>query len=396
MKRIMPQAFITVVALLVAGIMVTSVSYAWLVLSASPEVQGISVGIGGGTTILIAPDVTGTDAYGNTFHRPGTFSATLNLSQNDAYSRISEDGSLLPVSTLDGIHWFTQAYDQYGDPAGFTPAEDGWLAFDLWLVSPGSEYEVRVSTDKNTRKGSYLVELPDVVERDSDGQPEGEGFPYALNDTSGLFAATARVGFLANTQSALDQDMRDYMNSADYDNRYWKLQGRYDADADTNGMRFTIYEPNGTLHSGEADGTYLATQPLNADGQPTEIPDGMLSVQQTSVLDKELLEAPMISALANHTALSAGKATDILYREYLQSQVDSYLSTGLFYKYASDMAQGTAGASEDAVIVTLHKNVPQRIRVFLWLEGQDPDCRAMGQIAASDLALKIELAGATP
>lgn len=388
MKRIMPQVFITVVALLVAGIMVTSVSYAWLVLSAAPEVKGVSVGIGGGTTIMVAPDVTGTDAYGNTFHRPGAFSETINLSQNDANGQIIGSGDLLPVSTIDGTHWYTMSYDQYGDPSGFVPAEDGWLSFDLWIVSPGSEYEVRVSTDKNTLKGSYLVELPKVESDKVTG--------YSLGETSGTFAASARVGFLVNTQAAMDQDMRDYMNSADYDNRYWKLQGRYDADADADSTRFTIYEPNGTLHNGESDGAYLPTQPLNAEGRAVDIPTDMLSVQQTSILDKSLLEAPMISALANHPNLSAEKATDKLYKEYLQSQVDSYLTTGLFYKYASETEKGTAGAAEDAVIVTLHKNVPQRIRVFLWLEGQDPDCVAIGQIEASDLALKIELAGATP
>ena len=394
MKRIMPQVFISVVALLVAGIMVTSVSYAWMVLSAAPETQGITVGIGGGTTILVAPDVTGIDDFGNTYHRPGEFTATLNLSENDAYQEISRSGNLLPVSTLDGLHWYTMAYDQYGDPAGFAEAENGWLVLDLWLVSPGAEYDVRVSTDKNSLKGSYLVELPDVIEAEAS---EGETFPYALGETSGLFASTARVGFLANTQSALDQDMRDYMNSADYDNRYWKLQGRYDSEADAASTTFTIYEPNGTLHSGELDGTYLETQPITRVEDtltPSAIPAGHLAVQQTSEINVALLEAPLVAAL-DDKKYTPDQAKDELYRDYLQGQLDSYLHTGLFYKSVSDLPRGTAGAAEDAVIVTLHKNVPQRIRVFLWLEGQDPDCRATGQIKAADLALKIELAGAT-
>lgn len=52
----------------------------------------------------------------------------------------------------------------------------------------------------------------------------------------------------------------------------------------------------------------------------------------------------------------------------------------------------TAGATEDAVIVRLERNVPQRIRVFIWLEGQDADCTG----AAENLrfAVNLQLAGA--
>ena len=51
----------------------------------------------------------------------------------------------------------------------------------------------------------------------------------------------------------------------------------------------------------------------------------------------------------------------------------------------------TAGATEDAVIVRLERNVPQRIRVFIWLEGQDADCTG----AAENLrfAVNLQLAG---
>ena len=53
-----------------------------------------------------------------------------------------------------------------------------------------------------------------------------------------------------------------------------------------------------------------------------------------------------------------------------------------------------AGAPDDAEIVTLQRNVPQRIRMFLWLEGQDGDCAAAGAVEASQIALRLEFAGA--
>ena len=51
--------------------------------------------------------------------------------------------------------------------------------------------------------------------------------------------------------------------------------------------------------------------------------------------------------------------------------------------------------TDGAVIVKLKRNTPQRVRMFIWLEGQDIDCRSSGTVRASELALKIELAGST-
>ena len=50
-----------------------------------------------------------------------------------------------------------------------------------------------------------------------------------------------------------------------------------------------------------------------------------------------------------------------------------------------------AGATDDVYIVKLEKNVPQRIRLFIWLEGEDVDC--VNSASASAFAFRIELAG---
>ena len=52
-----------------------------------------------------------------------------------------------------------------------------------------------------------------------------------------------------------------------------------------------------------------------------------------------------------------------------------------------------AGANESNSIVTLERNVPQRIRMFIWLEGQDADC--VSGASVSGFAMRIELAGST-
>ena len=50
-----------------------------------------------------------------------------------------------------------------------------------------------------------------------------------------------------------------------------------------------------------------------------------------------------------------------------------------------------AGATENVYIVKLEQIKPQRIRMFIWLEGQDVDC--IDGIDASRIAVNIEFAG---
>ena len=66
MKKIYFKLTVMVATLLMSVSVVLMSSYAWLVLSGNPVVTGIQVAIGGGNTILTAPDVRITDENGNT------------------------------------------------------------------------------------------------------------------------------------------------------------------------------------------------------------------------------------------------------------------------------------------------------------------------------------------
>ena len=94
------------------------------------------------------------------------------------------------------------------------------------------------------------------------------------------------------------------------------------------------------------------------------------------------------------------------YEQRLQGIYTPYISRGGFVKstrklyaaavegqvLAEDPALRTvAGATEDTIITVLPKNVPQRIRMFVWLEGQDADC--VNAQAATNLIVNLELAG---
>ena len=91
----------------------------------------------------------------------------------------------------------------------------------------------------------------------------------------------------------------------------------------------------------------------------------------------------------------------------MQGLLNRYVRRGFFAKSTEDLyraANGagivsqehlafkdTATATDDVYITTLQKDVPQRIRMFIWLEGQDADCA--NHALSSTFAVNIELAG---
>ncbi len=434
MKKVYTKLFFTCISLLTAVVMIASVSYAWLVLSKSPAVNGISVLLGGGQSILLAPDMTETveiNGKKQVVHYPGKFSNTLDFSGYETYDYLKQVGALAPVSSADGQYWMIPRYEEDGTlkPLEEFQVDDtlalanqseggGYVYLDFWMVSPGSSYDVRVSTDVKSGQGSALAELPRVTE---DGA-------LTLSAPQNIVAASARVGFLVNQDPAGTGAMQAYTESADYQSSYKKLLGVYqNPGEDSDPVRqntFSIYEPNATVHPAEntEDGTYLLTRPLRylpfqKKIEETALDPAILSVQkENSWKENEqgtgtVLEEMFQAALAKKPDLKKDTAGSWFYGTYLQNRPEQYLTSGVFlpdtaalYRLAEngvvsrDTVQTlrTAGASDGAVITKLERNTPQRVRMYLWLEGQDADCRSDStSVKASAIVVKLELAGAT-
>ena len=443
MRKVYMRLFFTCISLLTAVVMIATVSYAWLVLSGSPSVNGISVLIGGGQSILLAPDLTQeveVDGQKVTVHYPGKFSNTLDFSKYDTYNYLNEVSALSPVSSADGHYWLIPQYDEDGNLAEQFAVDDslshgnqtsggGYVYVDYWLVSPGSEYDVRVSMDEKHGRGSYLVELP-PVEKAEDGS-------LRLADSQNVTAASARVGFLVNTDKESTADMTAYTKSKAYQKAYTKLLGVYQkageaydpADPVMTNHRFTIYEPNGTLHplNAQMEGGYQVTKPLQYDPltketKEVDLDPSILAVQKENqwISNKDgssRLQQMFQAAVSGKGDLTQEQAAEYFYKTYLQNQVEQNLTAAVFirdtsalYKAETTLAYPdetlvgaktvekleTAGASDGAVITRLERNVPQRIRMYIWLEGQDGDCRSDTQaVKGAAISLKLELAGST-
>lgn len=443
MTKIYTKLIAVALALVLSVSMVVMSSYAWFILTSSPEVSEIQVIIGGGNTILVAPDVTRV-VDGKVLHYPGYFSDTLNFSQYDTYDYLQELGGLTPVSTADGVNWFLPTYYDTTDnqvqlgkvPSGQLKdvsqfklddslsyanlartevekiSQGSYVYLDFWVVSPGSEYTLRVSTGDDTG-GSFVIDLQEPAQTDS-------GYTLASTASQGGSAtASVRIGFLAGVDRVTDGSMEAYQNTHAFDSRYTQLRGVYQENSDTQvygNYRFCIYEPNADLHpqNPAMNGSYVITNPVamvNGTAREVDV-SSVLTVQKTSAWAPAVtgsgteLEQRFQTALLgmNWQGMSGEEISEAFYNSYLQGQVSPYVQTGDFIKRTSELylygdivqpeqlsALDAAGATDDVYIVELERNVPQRIRLFIWLEGQDIDC--VNGLLESSFALNIELAG---
>lgn len=432
MKKLYIKLAASVLSITMALTMITGATYAWMVLSKSPVVQGINVTIGGGRTIMLAPDITETitNEQGNTItvHYPGKFESTLKFSEYEEYDYLKSLGGLSPVSTADGRYWLIPAYDEETgelksidqfkvdgllEYANVEQTMDGSYAYlDFWVVSPGTDYNLRVSMDTKKQIGSYLIELPNVE--------ESEGGTLQLAETEGLVEASARIGFLVNDDELDDTVANAYRESEEYNDQFGILQGVYQEKGKklSGEYRFSIYEPNGLKHPAEHlnDGDYVITTPLRYNPYGNSIEEenigDILMIQDSNTWidaeDEALFKQIFKAAIANKGQITAEEAKKIFYQDYLQGQISAYVKSGQFFKrtdalYASAtdgiikeeaINVAKAGATDDVMITTLKKDIPQRIRMYLWLEGQDIDCINSSSVDSSGFCLNLEFSGA--
>ena len=445
MNKIHIKLISVVLTLMLSVSVVVASSYAWMVLSSSPVVSGIQVGIGGGNTVLIAPDIRVEAEDGSVLHYPGRFSDKMNFNQQGSYDYLKEVGKLNPVSTVNGVDWILPVYYAGDDPEvkqGSKPigalkdikdfivdsemahanlsAEDKekieaghYVYLDFWVLSPASTYKLRVSTGVDELDGgSFVVDLPKPKETENG---------YTLEEAKGSPASAVRVGFLVNDLMLTDKSMEKYLNSEYFDDRFTHLKGLYQepntGTAYIDANRFIIYEPNGDSHPTypEVDGMYVETKPLGLqDGKIMEKRTrfdtySFLTVQkkstwavpvegQASAIEQRF-QAALLSG--DWSGLDSDEMADKFYGNYLQGQIAPYVRKGGFVQRTDNLyvqlnsgnvslESENVGATDDVYIIELERNVPQRIRMFIWLEGQDMDC--IEQIASSGFAVNIELA----
>jgi len=413
--------------------MIVMSSYAWITASTSPVAEGIQVAVGGGSTILLAPDLVNDDGV----HYPGEFGDTLQL---DDLLNTAKYSGLMPVSTADGLRWYLpayytaddsevlegkakvgdlKAYDQFQCDETLTyanlladdenAAKGSYLYADFWVVSPSSRYELRVSTsDAASGAGSYVVDLPQVKKTEAGFVMQTPEYPTS---------ESLRIGFLVN-QNEAKKSAAAYAAKGG-DKRYTTMMGGYQeagerVQPEFSYNKFHIYEPNGNGHSALEEKSrkdYIATYPLGWNGVTvagTPVGD-RLSVQMTSQWNDKVSDVfkASVEQAGGDTAATAdvqerlyktltGRSDYVNKGKFVKNTEELYTKKGTddvvsWVKLESDISK--AGANESNSIVTLERSVPQRIRMFIWVEGQDVDCISGASVRS--FAMRIELAGST-
>ena len=223
--------------------------------------------------------------------------------------------------------------------------------------------------------------------------------------------------------------MTAYASSSEYIVDYKKLKGIYGGSEDN--YKFMIYEPNGLIHTNEGlshcltdnglqsvlvkNGEYHITKPIGYDdaGNLTSVNvANQLMVQTGSTWIRDIKNEMLLNTLYQQyltdTSIQKKSEDAAEYYSYIDYSFLPYIDAGhLFentwdlYMYHEDgivsedslsiMTQNNA--ITDSHLVVLEKNVPQRIRMFVWMEGQDVDCDVNG--SGKSIALRLEFAGST-
>lgn len=358
-----------------------------------------------------------------TYYEPGDTEVT---------SGIVYSGELKPIDEfyLDS----TLQYANHSNLADYDSLKGNYVYMDFWVTAP-MDYDLRISMenvaddDMSQYSGSYAIALPEAVYTVSD---EGLG-TYSLEESPESMAAI-RLGFLVNESSDIDAYAL-YQKSDGYNSMYTDLKGIYQEVGEIYyfDSNFTIYEPNGNLHPSEEEqlaaiesygglasleetdiyeaGSYVETNPIGiVDGEVSlvDISD-ILTVQTESTwLDMSIFQKLFTQSVnGNPNDLSLDELETQFYSEHLLGTYINYVEKGLFVtntaslyavmdedgEVTADEFDGLAqsGATDDVIIVSLQANVPQRIRLYIWVEGQDVDCT--NGLVTSKIALSIEFAG---
>jgi hypothetical protein len=390
------KLFAAVITLLISLVMLVTASLAWLTISTKPEISGMQVQLFTGKALLISDAEDG--EYSQLLSLGGYFSGFVELR---------------PVSTIDGVNWFLPDYESSGelkDPSEFILDDSLAHANVLKCNSDGTPLD-NLSLRKARETGSYVyadiwlktqedycdvrLSVPAVGSTELDGWEIEQGTygtwalaSYELDGDTAIMdlraQAALRVGFL--TEQGTD-NQRFVIFEPNADMRSALNKPEYSSDGITHYVPGYLKDDNNYI-----EGYYIPTQPIgingNSDGVLTDIDSNNLIIQFKSEWDGAKLQQ----------ALSEGKRPCSNEVSHMGRFVkdNAALLTALdenMHMAAMDENGGNTSVAAEALIVRLKKDIPQKVRMFIWIEGQDVDC--WNDIATGSFVINLELAGET-
>lgn len=375
--------------LLLSLVLLTGAAYAWFSISTAPEIQGIRMQVT--RTGKEYPFELSLD-YGEMGDQ-ASWTTQLHL---DAL--LGKMNTLRPVSTCDGQNWYLPIYGANGNVTGFTridnigeysnlaDANTNYFTYaDIWIRTrdKDTDYQVKLSNPldlagvkaegKETDFGTYVLSRPRWK----------EGRPVTGDDAM----ACLRIGFQFLTGGGESEEQRE--------------------------EKFYIYEPNAEMRSA----AIKAFVEANAEQQKgndsigylfTQGEGGADSITAKTYIDqyadrKQVFDT-MVPRLKpggqgqeeGYTLVSPDSQDDIVLIRQMTSSWKNGLTQG---SKISSKDIGAIGAFIDGnmqetdtpPMTTLTEGTVKRLRLYIWLEGQDIDC--WNQIAGGSIYANLELTG---
>jgi hypothetical protein len=182
----------------------------------------------------------------------------------------------------------------------------------------------------------------------------------------------------------------------------------------TPSQRFVIYEPNADMRSAPdkpvtsvtdttnryvigynqngtnyAEGYYIPTNPIGKNaggkGEVSSFRSNNLIIQKQSAWNQTALLQKLQDGKTGGSAELSAMGRFVSDNAALFGALDANTNMAQIGDNITNIS--------NTVILTLTKNVPQRIRMFVWIEGQDVDC--WNDIATGSFIINLELVGQT-
>ena len=360
----------TMIALVVSIIVLVMATFAWFVLSTTPEIKGMNFHVKAEQAIQVSQD-------GKNF----SYSEDLSDKFNDV-------GALVPASTVDGLNWFVCKYDMSGNvlqgqddtfgtqfqymrfPNGGnvpnstnsgktednTSAQDAnvsgseetankdtkqcyyiytdiWLktmdekGVDVYLSVPNDVSDYKQEDTENTHYGSYVMSYHTnkTTTTDTDTTNGENGQDASIQLVQGGSETCARVGFQVlgtekdaeiKSSSVTTDQFYIYEPNADRRSEADKTSEEYNADQYVAGFKAKVFFQNGG--STGANGSYIPTYPikLNDNDEVKDSNENILSDSSFNQVAKALPSTDYDNTVRKWSIDGQGKNDTIGYKGY--------------------------------------------------------------------------------
>lgn len=326
-----------ILLLLLTTVMLSTSTYAWFTANKTVKIDSINVHVetSGGLqistdastwkTVITNGDITGNAYSGNT----NQFPSTLNPTSSPLF--INNDGTLAMYTAVTGANAdgdYTLTTTKATDAQG---TSGSYIAFDIFLKNEPS--------NASDTGNIYLTNDSDVVIK---SETTDKGLKNA-----------ARVAFVAegnNTDTTLAAS----------------TYTGYTAAANTTGTNVYLWEPNYDVHT--ANGVTAASEYYGITTSQT----GGTKLAYKGVKD-EMSDVPLKDSLKSAAEVSNGfipiDSSNLVGATFLQTPADN--------------------ATNGAYQVLFTKLGVTKVRVYMWIEGQDVDCE--NNASGSDIVYNIQL-----